>query len=60
LIKKSGHPTNRGDRLRINKKKAIHKNASPVYKLLKEKELLDDEASRLQRDRTDVEPSDNS
>lgn len=59
MIKKSGHPKSRGDRLRINKKKAMHDNASPVYKLLKEKEDLDAKASRLQRDRTDTSPSDN-
>ena len=41
MIRKTKHPTNRGERLSINKKKKVHDNASPVYKLLKEKEEQD-------------------
>ncbi len=42
MIRKTKHPTDRGARLAIKAKKAkIHSNASPVYKLLKEKELQD-------------------
>lgn len=38
------HPKGRGERMAIKIKKAkIHSNASPVYKLLKEKEALDKE-----------------
>lgn len=39
MIKKLKHPKGRGERLAIKTKKArIHSNASPVYKLLKERE----------------------
>jgi hypothetical protein len=39
MIKKIKHPRGRGERLAIKTKKArIHSNASPVYKLLKERE----------------------
>ena len=43
---KTKHPANRGERLKIkaSKAKKIHSNASPVYKLLKEKEALDAES----------------
>jgi hypothetical protein len=41
LIKKTKHPTNKLERRKIAKKKAIHDNASPVYRLLKEKEEAD-------------------
>jgi hypothetical protein len=52
---KMKHPKTRGERLAIKAKKAkMHSNASPVYKLLKEKELLDAEGSGLSRDRTDA------
>lgn len=43
MIRKTKHPANRGERIRVNKKKQPHDNASPVYKLLKEKELRDAE-----------------
>lgn len=60
MIRKVKHPKGRGERLAIKAKKArVHSNASPVYKLLKEKEA-NDATSRLQRDRTDAEPSDDS
>lgn len=39
MIKKTKHPSGRGERLAIKARKAkIHSNASPVYKLLKERE----------------------
>ena len=39
---KTKHPSNRAERIKIKAKKdRVHDNASPVYKLLKEKELLD-------------------
>jgi hypothetical protein len=42
MIKKVHHPQNRGERLALRVKKAkIHSNASPVYRLLQEKEELD-------------------
>lgn len=60
MIRKVKHPKGRGERLAIKAKKAkIHSNASPVYKLLKEKEDVD-AASRLPRDRTAIEPADHS
>lgn len=44
MIKKTKHPSNRGERLAIKVKKAkIHSNASPVYKLLKEREEIERE-----------------
>lgn len=56
MIRKTKHPSNRGERLAIKVKKSrIHSNASPVYRLLKEKE--DRDASRLPRDRdTSINP----
>jgi len=59
MIRKTRHPSNRGERLAINKKK-VHDNASPVYLLLKEKEENDVRASRLSRNRTDSQPQDGS
>lgn len=56
MIKKTKHPKGRGERRAV---KQLHSNASPVYKLLKEKEETD-AASRLQRDRDAVEPADHS
>lgn len=51
MIRKLKHPKGRGERLAIKAKKSkLHSNASPVYKLLKEKELLDAEGSGLPRD----------
>lgn len=44
------HPSNRAERIKIKAKKDKHDNASPVWKLLKEKEILDAEAPRLPRD----------
>lgn len=42
---RSKHPANRGERLKVKaRKKRIHDNASPVYKLLKEKEARDAES----------------
>lgn len=41
MIKKTKHPINKYER-RVIAKKKIHNNASPVYKLLKEKESLDE------------------
>jgi len=43
MIKKTKHPANRGERLAIKAKrtKKIHPNASPVFKLLQERELQD-------------------
>lgn len=38
MIKKTKHPSGRGERLAIKAKKKIHSNASPVYRLLKERE----------------------
>lgn len=45
MIRKTKHPSSRGERMAIKAKKTkkIHDNASPVYRLLKEKELLDKE-----------------
>jgi len=40
------HPKTRGERLAIKAKKKIHVNASPVYRLLKEKEEQDASASK--------------
>jgi len=44
------HPKDRGERLKLKK---LHENASPVFKLLKEKEDAD-----RKRNRTPVEPGD--
>jgi len=43
MIRKTKHPSDRGERLAVKakKNKRIHDNASPVYKLLKEKEAAD-------------------
>lgn len=42
MIRKTKHPSSRGERMQIKAKKArIHSNASPVFKLLKEKEEVD-------------------
>ena len=52
-MKRTKHPSNRKERLQIKQRKSkkdLHDNASPVYKLLKEKEALDAEGSRLPRD----------
>lgn len=51
-MSKIKHPSNRAERLKIKvrKDKKLHENASPVYKLLREKELIDAEAPRLPRD----------
>jgi hypothetical protein len=38
MIRKTKHPATRGERLLVKAKKKIHSNASPVYKLLKERE----------------------
>lgn len=57
MIRKIKHPKGRGERLAIKAKKKLHSNASPVYKLLKEKELLDAEPSGLPRDRDDDQSS---
>lgn len=48
MIRKTKHPSNRGERLAIKAKKAkpIHDNASPVYRLLKEKERIDAEVTK--------------
>lgn len=43
MIRKTKHPTNKYERRVIAKKKQVHNNASPVFKLLKEKEALDDD-----------------
>lgn len=44
MIRKTKHPSDRGERLALRVKKAkAHSNASPVYKLLQEKEALDAE-----------------
>lgn len=59
MIKKTKHPTNKFERRVIEKKKKVHSNASPVFKLLAERELHDN-APRLSRDRTDTEPSERS
>lgn len=51
MIRKVKHPSNRGERLAIKARKAkIHSNASPVYKLLKEKEALDADSNRDPRE----------
>lgn len=50
MIRKVKHPKGRGERLAIKVKKAkVHSNASPVYKLLKEKEALDAESRAQSR-----------
>lgn len=42
MIRKIKHPKGRGERLAVKAKKAkMHSNASPVFKLLKEKEEKD-------------------
>lgn len=53
MIRKVKHPSNRGERLAVKaRKKKLPDNTSAVYRLLKEKELLDEESSdpRLPRD----------
>lgn len=47
MIRKTKHPTNKAERRAIGKKKDLHSNASPVFKLLKQKELLDAETQRV-------------
>jgi hypothetical protein len=39
MIRKIKHPSNRGERLALERKKKVHSNASPVYKLLQQREL---------------------
>lgn len=64
MIRKIKHPSGRGERLAIKAKKdkKLPDNSSAVYRLLserssrlatldKEKELLDEDSSRLPRDR---------
>ena len=42
MIKKSRHPSGRGERMALKAKKdKVHSNASPVFRLLQEKEILD-------------------
>ena len=42
MIKKTKHPSGRGERIALKAKKdKVHNNASPVFKLLQEKEMLD-------------------
>lgn len=56
MIRKVKHPKGRGERLAIKVKKAkVHSNASPVYKLLKEKEALDAESRIRGREATDTQ-----
>lgn len=45
MIKKTKHPKDRGERLalKVKKQKKVHPNASPVFKLLQERELQDAE-----------------
>lgn len=52
MIRKTKHPATRGERLAIKakKEKKIHTNASPVYKLLKEKEAADVDPHSRPRD----------
>jgi len=39
IMIKTKHPSNRAERIKIKKKKDLHDNASPVYKLLKERDI---------------------
>lgn len=47
MIKKAKHPSGRGERMALKAKKdKVHSNASPVFKLLQEKEILDAAATK--------------
>jgi len=50
---KTKHPKDRAERLKVKaKKKPIHSNASPVYRLLKEKEERDAASEGLPKHRS--------
>lgn len=52
MIKKTKHPASRGERLaqKAKKDRKLHDNASPVFRLLREKEIKDAEDNQGLRD----------